>query len=58
MPKSLDMRTAAIDVQDAIVRALELAYLRRYPEAADLAALALVENDKLPERALVFVQST
>ena len=57
MPKSLDMRTAAIDVQDAIVRALELAYLRRYPEAADLAALALVENDKLPERALVFVQS-
>ena len=57
MPKALDIRTATTDVQDAIVRALELAYLRRYPESADLTALALVDSEKLPDRALVYVQS-
>ena len=57
MPKVLDIRTATTDVQDAIVRALELAYLRRYPEAVDLTALALVDSEKLPDRALVYVQS-
>lgn len=55
MPKSLDMRTASIDVQDALVHAVELAYLRRYPEAADVAALSAVENENLPDRALVYV---
>ena len=30
MPKALDVRTASIVVQDAVVRALGLAYLRRY----------------------------
>jgi hypothetical protein len=57
VPKVLDIRTATTDVQDAIVRALELAYLRRYPEAVDLTALALVDSEKLPDRALVYVQS-
>lgn len=57
MPKALDIRTATTDVQDAIVRALELAYLRRYPESADLTALSLVDSEKLPDRALVYVQS-
>lgn len=57
MPKALDVRTASIVVQDAVVRALELAYLRRYQEVADLAALAAVTTEPLPNRALIWVLS-
>lgn len=52
---TLDIRTAAIQVQDAVVCAIELAYARRYPEAQNLAGLALVDDAKLRNRALVFV---
>ena len=57
MPKALDVRTASIVVQDAVVRALELAYLRRYQEVADLAALAVVATEPLPNRAMIWVLS-
>ena len=39
------------------MRALELAYLRRYQEVADLAALAAVTTEPLPNRALIWVLS-
>ena len=52
---SLDIRTASIQVQSALVDAIDLAFRRRYPEAATLADLSAVDSEKLPDRALVFV---
>lgn len=58
MPQSanpLDIRTCITQVQEALVEVLDLAYRYRYPEAADLAALAAREAMPLPDRALIFV---
>lgn len=53
----LDIRSAITQVQEALVEVLDLAYRYRYPEAADLTALAAVDAQKLPDRALIFVQT-
>lgn len=46
-----------MQVTNALVDALDLAYRYRYQEAATLADLANRDASKLPDRALVFVQS-
>lgn len=51
----LDIRTVIKQVQDALTDTLDLAYRYRYPEAANLAALAERDAAKLPDRSLVFV---
>lgn len=60
MPRAsnpLDIRACITQVQEALVEVIDLAYRRRYPEAADLVALAAYDAVKLPDRALVFCAS-
>ena len=51
----LDIRSAIAQVETALVDVLDLAYRYRYPEAADLTALANYDAQKLADRSLVYV---
>lgn len=53
----LDIRTCITQITEALVDTLDLAYRYRYPAAADLAALAALDAEALPDRALVLVTS-
>lgn len=53
----LDIRTILTQVHVALVDVIDLAYAKRYPEAADLQALAAYDVAPLPDRALVYVAS-
>ena len=53
----LDIRTILTQVHTRLTQVIELAFAKRYPEAADLAALAAYDALALPDRALVWVSS-
>lgn len=53
----LDIRTAAIEVQTAVVNSLALAYGQRRADVATLSDLATIAIDNLLDHALAFVQA-